>query len=102
MAFLVKWFLTTVLLFSVSKPTTPIKSAESSLLTADKTNEDVSKVANADEIADGEEIADDLSEISDEADDILAQQEVNDAKVPIFLFYFIAKNATQSNIFVGC
>lgn len=42
---------------------------------SEKTSEETTtKVANPDE--DGEEIADDLSEISDEADDILGQQEV--------------------------
>lgn len=58
---------------TITKPTeTQVTSAS-----GEKTTEDASKSLNADENPDGEEIADDLSEISDEADDILGQQEVN-------------------------
>lgn len=42
----------------------------------EKIGDESSKSLNADDNPDGEEIADDLSEISDEADDILGQQEV--------------------------
>lgn len=44
---------------------------------SDKAIDETSKSLNADDNPDGEEIADDLSEISDEADDILGQQEVH-------------------------
>lgn len=65
-------------MISVTKPATATKPTETSApASSDKMNEDASKLSNADENPDGEEIADDLSEISDEADDILAQQEVS-------------------------
>ena len=60
------------------------KPTESQPLTpTEKSSDDGPKSTNADENADGEEIADDLSEISDEADDILGQQEV---RLDLFLF----------------
>lgn len=63
---------------SVIKPATITKLADASAPNSgEKSHEEPSKAMNVDENADGEEIADDLSEISDEADDILAQQEVN-------------------------
>lgn len=59
-----------------SKPATTTKPSDvQSTTTSEKTGEDASKSLNADDNLD-EEIADDLSEISDEADDILGQQEV--------------------------
>lgn len=63
---------------SVIKPATITKLADASAPNSgEKSHEEPSKSMNVDENADAEEIADDLSEISDEADDILAQQEVN-------------------------
>lgn len=52
-----------------------------SSISSEKLHEEPLKSANIDENPDGEEIADDLSEISDEADDILAQQEVNSIEI---------------------
>lgn len=65
-----------------SKPATTTRPTDSQSTTSgEKTGEDASKSLNIDENAD-EEIADDLSEISDEADDILGQQEVKDVFIP--------------------
>lgn len=61
----------------VSKPATITKPTDSqSMSMSEKAIDETSKSLNADDNPDGEEIADDLSEISDEADDILGQQEV--------------------------
>lgn len=49
---------------------TPSKTTES----GEKGNEEASKSLNTDENPDGEEVPDDLSEISDEADDILGHE----------------------------
>lgn len=58
------------------KPATLTKSSDMQGMSNEKIGDESSKSLNADENPDGEEIADDLSEISDEADDILGQQEV--------------------------
>lgn len=64
--------------FAVIKPATITKPSDASAPNSnEKNHEEPQKTSNIDENPDGEEIADDLSEISDEADDILAQQEVN-------------------------
>lgn len=64
--------------FAVIKPATITKPSDASApISNEKNHEETQKTSNIDENPDGEEIADDLSEISDEADDILAQQEVN-------------------------
>lgn len=66
------------LAFAVIKPSTITKASDGSAPnSSEKIHEEPSKTSNVDENPDGEEIADDLSEISDEADDILGQQEVN-------------------------
>lgn len=61
---------------SANKSATKTSDTPVSTLT-EKSSEEANKSLKIDENADGEEIADDLSEISDEADDILGQQEVN-------------------------
>lgn len=58
------------------KPATLTKSSDMQGMSNEKIGDESSKSLNADDNPDGEEIADDLSEISDEADDILGQQEV--------------------------
>lgn len=61
------------------KPATATKPSETQPMTpTEKSSEDGPKLSNLDDNPDGEEIADDLSEISDEADDILGQQEVHE------------------------
>lgn len=59
-----------------SKPATTTKPSETPSTPTEKLGEEAPKSSNLDDNQDGEEIADDLSEISDEADDILGQQEV--------------------------
>ena len=64
--------------YLATKPTTTITKAPDTPTLAtpiEKIIEEPPKLTS-DENPDGEEIADDLSEISDEADDILGQQEV--------------------------
>lgn len=58
---------------TVNKPSPTPKPAEAQ----DKPLDESTKSATADENPDNDEIADDLSEISDEFDDILGQQEVS-------------------------
>lgn len=78
-----------------TKPTTPTtmtKAPDTPAVTTpiDKIHEDVPK-STSEENPDGEEIADDLSEISDEADEILGQQEVFSSSLhfyTLFLFLF--------------
>lgn len=76
------------LAFTVIKPATITKASDAlAPISGEKIHEEPPKTSNIDENPDGEEIADDLSEISDEADDILAQQEVNIFEICIFLFF---------------
>lgn len=60
---------------SSSPTTTKAPDTPTASTPTEKTIEEPSKSTSADD-PDGEEIADDLSEISDEADEILGQQEV--------------------------
>lgn len=63
---------------TTSSPTTTITKAPdtpNASTPTEKITDEPSK-STSDDNADGEEIADDLSEISDEADEILGQQEV--------------------------
>lgn len=78
------------------KPATATKPSDSQMTPTDKSSEDGPKISNLDENPDGEEIADDLSEISDEADDILGQQEVHENTFlpTLNVAYFIFKILT--------
>lgn len=73
--------------FIASKPSPTPKATE----TPDKPVDEPAKKAAVDDDLDNEEIADDLSEISDEADDILGQQEVKSSEATHFSHVFFER-----------
>lgn len=90
--------------YLATKPTTTTITKAPDTPTAatsnDKTNDEPTQKSTPDDNPDGEEIADDLSEISDEADEILGQQEVYSSHFQARFLFLQAIDGVINGVFL--